>query len=102
MAEQGHSGEGAAPGTCVERRADPYFSVKSPGQVAVFVYRDLLQGQIMIFILHMAFCAFEGAVTLALGPSAMQFTAEQMEDALRFWSSHGSLGQFLWGFCRVP
>ena len=37
----------------------PYFSVKSPGQVAMFVYRDLLQGQIMIFILHMAFCAFE-------------------------------------------
>ena len=40
-------------------------------------------------------------MTLALGPSAMQFTVEQMEDALPFWSSHGSLGQFLWGFCRV-
>lgn len=28
------------------------------------------------------FCPNQGAVTLALGPSAMQFTVEQMEDAL--------------------
>ena len=36
-----------------------YCTVKSPGQVTMFVYRDLLQGQIMISILHVAFCAFE-------------------------------------------
>lgn len=46
------------------------FSAMRPGQITVFVYKDVLRGQIVIFTPYVAFCAF-GVICGKLSPQLL-------------------------------